>query len=114
LRGGPDASKPADAAILDTVTATNPLLVIPSMFKAPLQYLTALLFFGLVSSVWIGGGLVIGMEFSEGFSTRSMGALFGMLGSYALLFFVTLYLLIVAVHVLGLIYVVKKDKFSWH
>jgi hypothetical protein len=100
-------------AILDSVAAANPLLVVPSMFKAPLEYFFALVFICFVNVVYFGGGFAIGKIFSEGFETRSMGMLFGMIGSYIFLSLISLYLLLVAVHILGLIYVAKKEKLGW-
>ena len=42
-----------------------------------------------------------------------MGKLFAMIGSLVLSGFITLYLVIVTVHVLGLIFVTRKDKLGW-
>ena len=100
-------------AILDSVAAANPLFVVPSMFKAPLEYFFALVFIFFVNVVYFGGGFVVGRIFYEGFETRSMGMLFGMIGSYIFLSLISLYLLLVAIHMLGLIYVAKKERLGW-
>jgi hypothetical protein len=100
-------------AMLDSVVAANPLLVIRSMFRAPLEYLFSLIFLFFVTFVYFGGMFAIGKIFYEGFETRSMGMLFGMIGSYVFMSLVGLYLLLVAIHILGLIFATKKDKLGW-
>jgi len=42
-----------------------------------------------------------------------MGELFAMLGAQAFWGFMSFYLLIVSVHILGLLYVTKKNKLGW-
>ena len=42
-----------------------------------------------------------------------MGELFAMIGAMAFWGFIGFYLLIVTVHILGLLYVSKKDKLGW-
>jgi hypothetical protein len=100
-------------AVLDNVASVNPLVVVPSILKAPLEYLAVLVLFAGVYFFRSAGFDAMSRFFPDGFSTPSVGALFGMLGSYAVLFFGMMYLLTVTVHVLGLIYVLKKDKLSW-
>ena len=100
-------------AMLDSVVAANPLLVVRSMFRVPLEYIFALAFLFFVSVIYFGGMYAIGQIFYEGFETRSMGMLFGMIGSYVFMSLVGLYLLLVAIHILGLIFATKKDKLGW-
>jgi NADH:ubiquinone oxidoreductase subunit 3 (subunit A) len=59
------------------------------------------------------GGLLLDKLFPNGVTTQSVGELAGLAASVAFLSFVSLYLLIVAVHLLGLIYVTRKDELGW-
>lgn len=100
-------------AVLDTFTAANPLVVVPSILKVPAEYLVTLLVLGAVFGFRALGAFLVGILFPEGFSTHSMGALFGMLGAQVLWAFISLYLLIVATHLLGLLYVTRRQKLGW-
>ncbi len=100
-------------AILDTVTSANPLVVVPSILKVPAEYFVTLLVLGGVFVFRALGDFLVGILFPEGFSTHSMGALFGMLGAQVFWAFISLYLLIVATHLLGLLYVTRKHKLGW-
>jgi hypothetical protein len=100
-------------AILDTFTAANPLVVVPSILKVPAEYLVTLLVLGAVFGFRALGEFLVSILFPEGFSTHSMGALFGMLGAQVFWAFISLYLLIVATHLLGLLYVTRKHKLGW-
>lgn len=100
-------------AILDSIIAANPLVVVPSILKAPLEYVVVLALLGAAYGVNALGNFLIDKFFPEGMTTHSMGQLFVMLGSMAFQAFLSLYLLLVAVHLLGLLYVVKRDKLSW-
>ena len=99
-------------AMKDTVMAANPLVVIPASIKMPLQYLvTAFLLIG-VYAVRIGGGMAIGMA-DPGIATRDMSALITAGGLKAIWSFVSIYLLVVNMRILGMLYVVNKHKFGW-
>jgi len=100
-------------AILDSIVAANPLLVVPSMLKTPFEYLAILVLLAATYGVRVGGTYLIDKFFPEGMTTHSMGELFAMLGCMAFQGFLTLYLLLVAVHLLGVLYVTKKDKLGW-
>lgn len=100
-------------AIHDSIAAANPLVVVPSLFKVPLPYLLCLLFLALVAGLQYGGGVWLDRTFPDGMTTGSMGQLFGMIGLLALLSFVCLYLLIVAVHLLGVVFVTRKHALGW-
>jgi len=101
------------AAILDSIAAANPLVVIPSILKVPLEYLLSLLLLAAVVGLQWFGGLTMRKLFPDSWTTQSMGELFGMIGSLAFLSFFSLYLLVVAVHTLGLLYVTRKNKLGW-
>jgi hypothetical protein len=100
-------------AILDSIVAANPLLVVPSILKIPLEYLFSLLVFGAVWGVYTGGNFLVHQVLPEGLSTKSMGQLVAWMGATAFLSFLVLYLLIVGVHILGLMYLSRKTKLGW-
>ena len=88
-------------AMLDTVFAVNPLVVVPTMFKVPLEYFMTLFLFGAAFLVtWIGDAflpLVIPLRFVSAIISS----------------FVGLYLLTVEMRVLGLLYFTNKHRFGW-
>jgi hypothetical protein len=100
-------------AIHDSIAAGNPLVVVPSILKVAVPY--AAPFFLLVSILGLQyrGGLLLDKLFPNGVTTQSVGELVGLSASVALLSFISLYLLIVAVHLLALIYVTRKDTLGW-
>jgi len=100
-------------AIHDAVTAANPLLVVPSILKVPGKYLAALVFLALSLGVQICGGIAVNHFFPEGMTTHDMGEFVAMIGSLAFLAFLSFYLLIVGVHLLGLLFVTSKEELGW-
>jgi hypothetical protein len=100
-------------AILDSIAGANPLVVAVSIIKVPLEYLLTLLLLATAIAFRIGSQFIMAHAFPEGMTTQSIGKLLGMLGSMALTSFTTLYLVIVTIHVLGLIFVTRKDRLGW-
>ena len=100
-------------ATLDSLAAANPLVVLPSMLKVPVEYFVTLVLLGCVLAFRRLGDFLIGAIFPRGWTTHSMGELFAMIGAMAFWGFIGFYLLIVTVHILGLLYVSKKDTFAW-
>lgn len=100
-------------AVLDSFPAANPLVVVPSILKVPLEYLVAVVVLASAFVFRWGGNTLIDKLFPEGSTIHSMGGLFAMLASMAFVSFVTLYLLIAGVHLLGLIFVTNKEKLGW-
>jgi hypothetical protein len=100
-------------AVLDSFPAGNPLVVVPSILKVPLEYLLAVLILAAAFTFRWAGNSLIDKLFPEGSTIHSMGGLLAMLASIAFVSFVTLYLLIVGIHLLGLIFVTKKQKLGW-
>lgn len=100
-------------AVLDSFPAANPLVVVPSILKVPLEYLVASVVLAAAFVFRWAGNLLIDRLFPEGSTIHSMGGLFAMLASMAFVSFTTLYLLIVGVHLLGLIFVTSKEKLAW-
>ncbi len=100
-------------AIVDSVLAANPLLVFPSILRAPLEYLITLtLLASTYGFEWLSA-YCFERVFPEGWTTHSVAVLVGMLAWAAIASFTNLYLLIVGVRALGLLYVVKKDQLGW-
>jgi hypothetical protein len=100
-------------AILDSIAAANPLVVMPTILKAPGEYLVCLVPLAFSSAVQTWGGLLIKALFPDGWMTPSMGKLLTMLGVIALTSFLSFYLIILSVHLLGLLYLTKKAKLGW-
>jgi hypothetical protein len=100
-------------AILDSMLAANPLLVVPSILKAPLEYLTALLVFAAAVGARMLGTYLTDKFFPEGWTTHAMGEFFAMVGLMLFAGMVTMYLVLVAIHLLGLLFVVKKESLGW-
>ncbi len=100
-------------AILDSVAAANPLVIVPSIVKVPLEYLLTLCLLAAVIAFRALGDFLVRVLFPKGFTTHSMGELFAMLSAQAFWGFTSFYLLVVAVHILGLLYVTKKNKLGW-
>ncbi|HXP62402.1 MAG TPA: FHA domain-containing protein [Dongiaceae bacterium] len=88
-------------SVLDSMAAANPLLVIPSILRIPLQYLLTVLLLGSVLALrWAGDA------FLQSFLPFPflVGIVLG---------FVSLYLLTVEMRILGLLYLANKDRLGW-
>ncbi len=88
-------------AMFDTITALNPILIVPSIIKVPLQYLTACFFLALVFLVrWFGHGLlriIIPIIIVPDIISSFIG----------------LYFLTVQCRILGLLYFTNKPRLGW-
>jgi len=100
-------------AMLDSVMAANPIQIFPAILKAPLEYLTTLVVLAFLIAFRFAGDGLIPELFPRGLSTHNMAKLFGYLATSAFWSVVSLYLLTVAMHILGLLYVSKKEKLGW-
>lgn len=100
-------------ATLDSLAAANPLLIVPSILRAPAEYGLALALLASVFGTQYFGGLLIQFLFPEGWIIHSMGGLLAMVAMMLFLSFLSLYLLIVAVHTLGLIFVSRRERLAW-
>ncbi len=100
-------------AMLDSVMAANPLQVVPSILKAPLEYLVTVIILGGVFALRAAGNWAIPLIFPRGIATHNMVKLTGYLGAQAFWGVVSMYLLVVGFHILGLVYVSKKEKLGW-
>jgi len=100
-------------AMKDSVMAANPLVVIPTILKIPLEYLVTSLLLLSVFGVRMLGNMMSGLAGGVSLSTRDMSVLFMFMGIKALWAFASVYLLTVSMRILGLLYVAKKHKFGW-
>ncbi len=100
-------------AILDSVGAVNPLVVIPSILKVPLEYvITVFILIAVVVFTKVGDFVVL-VAFPHGMSTDSIPELLGLVGVKIVWSLVSIYLLVVNTRILGLLYLSKKDKLGW-
>jgi hypothetical protein len=100
-------------AMKDNVMAANPLIVIPSIVRVPLEYLvTAIVVAGIFGARWVGDALTGDMagESMMGSSVTKMLLLFGLRAVWA---FFSVYLLTVTMRILGLLYLTKRERLGW-
>ncbi len=100
-------------AMLDTIFGVNPIQVIPSILKVPLQYLVTIILLGLVFGMRSMGDEMLPMLFPRGLSTHNMSKLFAFLALKAFWGVGSLYLLTVSMRLLGLLYFTNKEKLGW-
>ncbi len=100
-------------AMNDSVMAANPMVVVPTILRMPLEYLVTSILLMCVFGVRFAGNVLSGVAGSVSLSTRDMSVLFMALGGQAVWAFVSVYLLTVSMRILGLLYLAKKDRFGW-
>jgi len=100
-------------AMKDSVMAANPLVVVPSILKVPLEYLVIVIVLSTVFAIRYFGDMAVMVLFPRSFTTHSMPKLLLTFGVRAFWSFAQLYLLTVNVRILALLYVTKKDKLGW-
>jgi hypothetical protein len=100
-------------AMKDSPLAVNPLVVLPAIFKAPLEYIVTTILMGAILFAYNQGENIISAIFPRGLTTHNMAKMFGFLGAWAFWYFFQLYLLAVNMRILGLLYLSKKRKFGW-
>ena len=100
-------------AMKDSPLAVNPLVVLPAIFKVPLEYIVTTILMGAILFAYNHGENIIDAIFPRGLTTHNMAKMFGFLGAWAFWFFFQLYLLAVNMRILGLLYLSKKRKFGW-
>jgi hypothetical protein len=89
------------AAMFDSVTAINPLVVIPAICKVPLQYLVTFVLLGAVFLVRWAGDAVLPMVIPVPVVPTLISS------------FIGLYFLTVECRMLGLLYYTNKHKLGW-
>lgn len=100
-------------AMKDSVMAGNPLIVIPAMMKAPVQYLVTAILMLSVFGVRRLGGILSGGAGTISMTTKDMSVLFISFGVQAIWALISVYLLTVTMRILGLYYNSAKDKLGW-
>jgi len=101
-------------AMKDSVMAANPLVVIPAIFKVPLEYLLTVILMGGIFGIRSVGELVLALVVGDAFSTKDMSMLFISAGLRMSWSFLEIYLLAVSMRILGLLYLTKKDRLGWY
>ena len=88
-------------SLFDSLAAVNPLLIIPSILRIPLQYLlTVLLLAGVLALRWEGTAFLENLLPIPILPSVVLG-------------FAGLYLLTVEMRILGLLYLANKDRLGW-
>lgn len=100
-------------AMKDSVMAANPLIVIPAIFKVPLEYLITSLILMTVFGIRTVSSLVSGEAQTAGMFTRNMSTLFTTFGLRLLAMLISVYMLTVGMRVLGTLYLTKKRQLGW-
>lgn len=88
-------------SMYDSVFALNPLLIIPSMIRIPLEYLVACLMLGVVLGVRLISLLLLDLIPIPLFPTVVGG-------------FFSLYFLALEMRILGMMYHAKRDELNWN
>lgn len=100
-------------AMKDTALAANPLIVVPSILKVPLEYVVTVILMAGIFGLNQLGNLMAAAAVGVSYSTKDMSMLFISFGIRAIWSFVSVYLLTVNMRILGLLYLTKKDKLGW-
>jgi len=100
-------------AMLDTVTAVNPLLVVPSILKVIKPYLLTIgIIFFVALIEWMSTS-ALDFFFKGKVNTKDMGEFMLRIVAIVAGKFISIYLLSVNARILGLLYVSKKDELAW-
>jgi len=101
-------------AMKDSPLAANPLIVLPAMMKAPVEYSITVLFLLVVYGFDKLGDIISDNGVAKDMMlTKDMSTLFVSLGIKAGLGLVSVYLLCVTMRILGLFYNASKQKLGW-
>ena len=100
-------------AMKDSPVAANPLIVLPAMMKAPIEYGITVLFLLAVYGISVVGDMLSDNAGHNMMFTKDMSTLFISMGIKAALGLVSVYLLCVTMRILGLFYNASKQKLGW-
>jgi pSer/pThr/pTyr-binding forkhead associated (FHA) protein len=101
-------------AMKDSPLAANPLIVLPAMMKAPVEYGITVLFLLVVYGISVAGDLLTSSAVPTNMMfTKDMSTLLTSMGIKAAVGVVTVYLLCVTMRILGLFYNASKQKLGW-
>lgn len=101
-------------AMKDNVMACNPLVVVPSILRVPLQYLVTVVLFACIFGVQqIGNTLSSGTGMLT--FTTTKGSVFLMAFGFNIFWnLAKVYLLTVNMRIMGLLYLTQKEKLGWY
>ena len=100
-------------SMLDSVTAANPLVVLPAIARVIKEYAIAVVLFSAVLGLrWACNALLDVLSPAQ-LTTHSFANLFLIFGARAISNFIGLYLFTVNMRVLGLLYLTKREKLGW-
>jgi len=100
-------------AMKDSPLAANPLIVLPAMMKAPVEYGITVLFLLAVYGISVLGDILSNNAGHDMMFTKDMSTLFIAMGIKCALGIVSVYLLCVTMRILGLFYNASKQKLGW-
>jgi hypothetical protein len=100
-------------AMKDSPLAANPLVVLPAMLKAPVEYGITVLFLLAVYAVGVVGEMWSSSAGHSMMFTKNMSTFFEDAGIECALALVRVYLLCVTMRLLGLFYNASKEKLGW-
>jgi hypothetical protein len=101
------------AAMKDTAISANPLVVIPAIFKVPLQYLVTAILFALIYGASQTGDLLMEQMRSTTYRTTSTSVFVLAVVLRILWSFFSVYLLTINMRILGLLYLTNRQKLGW-
>ena len=100
-------------AMKDSPLAANPLIVLPAMMKAPVQYAITVFFLLGVYGISTVGDMLSSNAGRNMMFTKDMSTFFVNVGIKCALGLVSVYLLCVTMRLLGLFYNASKEKLGW-
>ena len=100
-------------AMKDSPLAANPLIVLPAMMKAPIQYSITVFFLLIVYGISTVGDMMSKTAGHKAMFTNDMSTFFVNIGIKCALGLVSVYLLCVTMRILGLFYNASKEKLGW-
>lgn len=100
-------------AIKDNVFASNPLVVVPSILRVPLEYIiAAILVAGMFGVRWLGDA-ISGEMGHRALRTESISEMLLLFALRIVWAFLSVYLLTVTMRILGLLYLTKRERLGW-
>ncbi len=101
-------------AMKDNVLACNPLVIVPSILRVPGQYAVAVVIFISIFGIKEIGDLISASFGSVTFTTTDMSVLLMSFGVRIIWSFISIYLLVVNIRIMGLLYLTQMEKLGWY
>jgi len=101
-------------AMKDNVLACNPLVVVPSILRVPLQYIVTVVLFATIFGVQQIGNMIASAAGASALTTTSMSTMFAGFGFKLIWSLLSVYLLTVNMRIMGLLYLTQKEKLGWY